>query len=121
MEQTPQAGAGDRLLVAGGITGAILASSCCVLPLLLVTLGISGAWISRLTALAPYKPYFLTGSVVLLGAGFWHVYRRKPSPCEPGTLCAVPTSRRLTKTALWLGAGLVALSASVDLWAPLFW
>ncbi|MGH8614610.1 MAG: mercuric transporter MerT family protein, partial [Gammaproteobacteria bacterium] len=48
--------AGKTLLSLGGILAAIAASSCCVLPLVLFTLGISGAWISNLTALAPYQP-----------------------------------------------------------------
>ena len=39
---------------AGGMLGALAASSCCILPLALFTLGISGAWIANLTALAPY-------------------------------------------------------------------
>jgi mercuric ion transport protein len=46
----------QRLLAAGGILGAIAVSSCCVLPFALFTLGISGAWISNLTAFEPYQP-----------------------------------------------------------------
>ena len=40
----------------GGVIGAVLASSCCIGPLLLVTLGASGAWIGNLTALKTYQP-----------------------------------------------------------------
>jgi len=109
------------LLAAGGIVGALVASWCCVLPLALVTLGVGGAWMNRLTALAPYKWYVLIGPTVLLGIGVWHTYWRPARACEPGSVCAVPASRQFTKAALWAGAGLVALSASVDLWAPLFW
>jgi hypothetical protein len=47
-----------RFVAAGGVLGALAASSCCILPLVLFSLGISGAWIGNLTALAPYKPYF---------------------------------------------------------------
>lgn len=111
----------SRWLVAGGIVGAVLASTCCVVPLALVLLGVGGTWVSRLTAFAPYKPYFLTASIVLLAAGFRHVYFRPVAQCEPGSLCAVPASRRVTMTALWFGAAIVAVAASVDLWAPLFW
>ena len=35
------------LLAVGGLLGAVLASACCILPLALVTLGVSGAWIGR--------------------------------------------------------------------------
>lgn len=49
---------GDRQnwVAAGGVLGAIAASSCCVLPLVLFSVGIGGAWIGNLTALAPYQP-----------------------------------------------------------------
>src|SRR3546814_4499833 len=51
---------GDRTrtgwAAAGSILGAIAASSCCILPLVLFSLGAGGAWIANLTALAPYQP-----------------------------------------------------------------
>jgi len=121
MKKTAQPRSPDRLLAVGGLAGAALASSCCVLPLVLVTVGIGGAWVSRLTALAPYQPYVLGATVPLLGIGLWHVYLRPAPACEPGTLCAVPGSRRFTKAALWAGVGLVALAATAELWGPLFW
>ena len=121
MDTSPQPASTDRLLAAGGVVGAVLASSCCVLPLALVAVGLSGAWVSRLTALAPFKPYALAGTTVVLAAGFWHVYGRKAPVCAPGSACAAPRYRRFTKAALWAGAGLAVLSASVDVWAPLFW
>ena len=111
----------ERLLAAGGIVGAIIASSCCVLPLLLITLGVSGAWIGSLTALEPYKPYFLAVTAILLGAGFWHVYIRPPKACTDGSYCARPRSGRITQIVLWLAAFLALLAATVNFWAPLFY
>ncbi len=60
---------GRSALVTGGVA-AILASACCLGPLVLVTIGVSGAWISTLTLLEPYRPTF-TGLalVALLFAG----------------------------------------------------
>ena len=56
-------GAGTRhaetLLVVVGVLGALAASSCCIAPLLLFALGVSGAWIANLTQLAPYQPLFI--------------------------------------------------------------
>jgi len=72
----------------GGVLGAILASVCCVVPLALVMVGISGAWIGRLTALEPYKPYTLGTTAILLGASFWHVYVTPKKACADGTCCA---------------------------------
>ena len=47
-----------KIIATGGLLGAIVASTCCVLPVILFALGISGAWISNLVSLAPYKNYF---------------------------------------------------------------
>lgn len=76
------------LLAAGAMFGVLIASSRCVVPLLLVTLGVSGAWIGNLAALQPYKPYFLMITGLLLGAGFRHVYS------EPKRTCAIPPLQR---------------------------
>lgn len=111
----------ERLLAVGGIVGALLASSCCVVPLLLVTLGVSGAWVGQLTSLEPYKPYFLIVAAGCLAAGFWHVYFKPSKPCQDDSYCARPASSRLTKSVLWLATVLVALSATINLWAPLFY
>jgi hypothetical protein len=49
---------------------AIIGSLCCVAPLVLISLGISGAWISQLTALEPYRPIFIGVMLVFLGLAF---------------------------------------------------
>jgi mercuric ion transport protein len=108
-------------LAAGGVLGAILASACCIVPLVLVTLGISGAWIGNLTALEPYKPLTSGIAIVFIGLGFWHVYFRKKPVCVEGSYCARPQSSRITKTALWGAAVLVLLSVTINWWAPLFY
>ena len=116
-----EAKSGKRWFAAGGALGAILASSCCILPLILISLGVSGAWIGSLTALEAYKPVFIGIAAVFIAAGFWHVYFRKAEPCEDGTVCARPDSARLTKAALWISTILVLLAATIDYWAPLFY
>lgn len=108
-------------LAAGGATSAILASSCCVLPLALVTLGVSGAWIGNLTALEPLKPVFIAVAALFIALGFWQVYFRPWPKCEDGSYCARPHSAFLTQIALWLAAALVILAATIDWWAPLFY
>lgn len=117
----PPSGAGRRWFVAGGVAGAILASSCCILPLALVMLGVSGAWIGSLTLLEPFKPLFLGIAAVFIGLGFWQVYFRPKPPCEDGSYCARPESSLITQIALWLAAALVALAATIDWWAKFFY
>jgi mercuric ion transport protein len=106
---------------AGGVVGAILAASCCVGPLVLVSLGVSGAWIGNLTALEPYKPYFAAVTLVFLGLGFWQVYFRTKPACEEGSYCARPQSSRMTQIALWSATALIILALTIDFWAPWFY
>lgn len=119
----PQEAANHRRtwLAAGGLIGAILASACCVVPLALVTLGVSGAWIGNLTVLEPYKPYVAVATMAIIGLGFWHVYFRPKPNCEDGTYCARPESSRLTTAALWVGTAVILLAVTIDWWAPLFY
>jgi mercuric ion transport protein len=106
---------------AGGVIGAILASTCCIAPLVLVTLGISGAWIGNLTALEPYKPYFAAVALVFIGLGFRQVYFKAKPACVEGSYCARPESSLITKTALWLATVLVVLALTIGWWAPFFY
>ena len=114
----------EKLLATGGILSALAASSCCIIPLALVSAGVSGAWLGNLAALAPYQPIFMTIAVVCLGAGFWLVYGRKETACE--TPPSVPSNRNhfiksilWVKGVLWIGAILAGLSASANFGAGL--
>jgi mercuric ion transport protein len=106
---------------AGGLIGAILASSCCIVPLVLLMLGVSGAWIGNLAALEPFKPYVAVVTLAFIGLGFWHVYFKAEPACADGSWCARPQSSRITKTALWLATALVLLALTIGWWAPLLY
>ena len=110
---------GTGLLATGGLLGALAASSCCIVPLVLFTLGVGGAWIGNLTALAPYQPLFVTLTLGLLGAGFYLVYWRTKSVCADASLCVRPASRRIVKTALWSATVLVAVAMTFPYYAPI--
>lgn len=75
-------------LLAAGVA-AILASTCCLGPLLLLMVGISGAWIGTLTLLEPYRPFFIGLSFVALALSWRRVWRPAVD-CAPGEFCAVP-------------------------------
>ncbi len=89
------------LAAAAGALAAIGAATCCVVPLALFTLGISGAWIGNLTALAPYQPIFVAFAVAALLYGFSKVYKPPVEQCDDGTYCAASSSKRILKIALW--------------------
>ena len=101
---------------AGGIIGAIVASSCCVIPLVLTLLGVSGAWMSNLRALAPYQPYFIAMTAVFIGFGFYQVYWKPRQVCNVGAACAQPLSNRLVKSGLWIGTVLVLIALTFPYW-----
>ena len=92
-----------KIIATGGLFGAIVASTCCVLPVILFALGISGAWISNLVSLARYKPFFIVLSLVFIGTGFWMVYF-KPQiliPKVQSTSCYRPFPEKTIKIMLW--------------------
>jgi mercuric ion transport protein len=117
-ERVGNAGSRAWLVAVGGILGALAASSCCILLLLLFGLGISGAWISNFTALAPYKPYFAAGTLALLGYGYYLVHVKAKQACADGS-CAQPQPNRFVKSSLWIATALVVAALSFDYVAPL--
>ena len=63
-----------KLAAAGGAVGALGVASCCLLPMELFSLGASGAWVTYLSALTPYRPIFVLFTTALLGYGHYSVY-----------------------------------------------
>ncbi len=96
-------------VASGGLLGAVAASTCCVLPLVLVSLGASGAWIGNLTAFQPFQPLFFGITFALLAYGFWLVYRN-PTDLAEGAICRTPVSRKVTISALWLATGIALIA-----------
>jgi mercuric ion transport protein len=109
----------QRFVAVGGLLGALAASSCCIMPLVLFGLGVSGAWIGNLTRLAPYQPYFLAATSICLGYGYWLIYRSGKRACADGEVCARPLPNRPVKLGLILAAILGIGALAFDFIAPL--
>ena len=99
---------GSGALFVGGLA-AILASTCCLGPLLLVAVGLSGAWIGNLTRLEPYRPFFIGAAVVALFFAGRRIFRPAPA-CEPGEVCAVPRTRQIYKIVFAIVSVLVLIA-----------
>ena len=84
-----------------GIAGAIGASLCCVAPLLFDSIGIGGAWLAHLTALEPYRSWFVALTIIALAVSDWRLYG-PASRCEDGRVCADPGVLRRRRRLLWL-------------------
>ncbi len=112
-------GRGQYLFAVGGLVGAVAASSCCILPLVLFSLGVSGAWIGNLTQLAPYQPYFIAASLTAIGFGYWLVHRSSNGACVAERACASPRSNLVVKIGLVFATLLVIVAVGFDFIGPL--
>jgi len=99
LERGPDHGA--TAATAGGILGALAMTSCCILPLVLVSFGVGGVWIAQLTALYAYKWYTFAVAAGFIGYGFYRLHRAESGRCEDGTVCARPANRRIMRWSLW--------------------
>ncbi len=109
-----------RSTSAAGILAAIGASVCCVGPLVLLTLGIGGAWIGNLTAFEPYRPVFIGLTVLFLCLAFRALYL-VPQACAPETPCADPRINKRQRLMFWMVAVLVVGLLAVPWFAPLLY
>lgn len=99
---------------------AIGASLCCVAPLVLVSLGLGGAWLASLTALEPYRPAFVAIALVLLGMAGYKLYRQ-PAVCTPGRACADGVVQRRQRLVFWSVASLLLLLLTFPWYASIFY
>ena len=106
-------------LLAGVVAG-VGASICCVGPLVLLALGISGAWIGNLTALEPYRPFFIGLTLLFLGLAFRKLYLM-PQACTPGTSCGAPRVIKRQRLTFWIVAALLLGLLMVPVLVPLFY
>lgn len=102
---------GARLLSVGGIAASLGAASCCVIPFLLFSLGVSGAWIGNLTALEPYQPVFAGLALACIALGAWRMRARARTACAHG-YCATPRADRVARIGLWTAGVLVLVAVA---------
>ncbi len=107
------------MLVLGGLA-ALLASTCCLGPLVLVALGVSGAWIGNLTTLEPYRPYFIAAALIALAFAYRRIFRPLQD-CHPGEVCAVPRVKAIYKVIFWVVIVLVLIALAFPYILPLFY
>ncbi|MBU9690834.1 MULTISPECIES: mercuric ion transporter MerT [Burkholderia cepacia complex] len=109
-----------RASLAAGWVAAILASTCCLGPLVLVALGFSGAWIGNLTALEPYRSLFIGMALLALFFAGRRIFCT-PEVCRPRDVCAVPRVRVAYKLLFWIVVALVVVAVAFPYVLPLFY
>ena len=113
----PQPGCGA--LGIGGLA-AFLASICCLGPLVLVAIGVSGAWIGNLTVLEPYRPIFIGTALVALFFAYRRIFRSAEA-CELGEVCAVPQVKTAQQIIFLIVAALTGLAIAFPYILPLLY
>jgi mercuric ion transport protein len=88
--------------------------------LLLVVLGVGGAWSSRLTALRPFQPLFIVASIAFFAVAFHRLHARA-GKCAEGDACSVPSMRHRQRVVFWVVVPAALALMSFPLYAPLFY
>ena len=120
-DAVPENRAVPALTLAG--IAALLASACCVLPLVFVFVGISGAWISQLQRFEPYSVWLAGLALVSLGIAAWRLFAAKPAAaaCAPDPAAACRTASAAARRWFWAVAVLTLVPLAVPLLAPWFY
>ena len=104
--------AARAVALAGSVVGGVLASACCIGPLVLSFLGLSGAAFAR--AFEPWRPFLLAATYALLGSGFYLTYGRG---CGLGSTWERARASRLGAVLLWIVTSLVVAATNFPLYA----
>jgi len=100
--------------------GALVMTSCCILPLVLVSLGVTGVFIGQMASLYQYKWITFSISAVFLAYGFYKAYRPVAAEnCADGS-CARPINRTLMRSILWGATAVIAVAIIFPYITPYF-
>jgi mercuric ion transport protein len=105
----------ERAAAGGAVLSGIVASVCCIGPLVFALMGISGAAFA--SKFEPLRPYFLVLTYTLLGGAFYLTYRPQRAACGPGEACEMPRTNRVGRVLLWFAAVIVALVTAFPYYA----
>ena len=92
----------------GSFLMAIGASTCCIIPFTLFSMGVGGAWIGNLTAMSEYRSIFIFVGLGFIAAGYWQVFKRPV--LSSGEVCITPFSQRINQTLVLLASLLMLLA-----------
>lgn len=95
------------LSTVGGIITAIVASLCCIGPVLVALIGIGS--VGAFAVFENYRPYLIGATILLLGIAFFFVYRKREVTCEDGS-CKIQDAGKWNKVGVWSATFLAAIA-----------
>ena len=90
--------------------GAILASSCCIIPLMLFNMGIGGAWLANLAVLQPYRTHFIGVAILMFAAGLFLFVR---SQSKADGVCDPKDGKRIKRVPIMLVISAALIAAAI--------
>ena len=104
----------------GAITGlgALAASSCCLLPIVLGGLGAGAGVFTVLGVLAPLRTPLIAASVLAVVVGWFFYARRRQAACGPDASCTTPRRSPAALVLLSLATLLIAAAATWGYFEP---
>jgi copper chaperone CopZ len=106
----------EKAVIGGALSAGLLASLCCIGPLLFVLFGV-GAF-GAATYFEKARPLLMGGSILLLAVAFYWVYfKRQKVSCEPGEVCADKSVSRASRIGLWTASVAVLTFAALPYFA----
>ena len=115
------------ILSVGGLSAALLASVCCIGPLVFAALGVGvgatgflAGTAGFLKGLLPYRQAFTGLTILLLGISFFLAYGKpKPAVCAPGEVCPPGIRSGMNRARLWIMAAFALVLILAPYWLGL--
>jgi len=101
-------------ILIAGLIAAIVAAFCCLVPIIILSLGLSSAWVSTLAPLNAYRPLAIIITLVCIGFAYWKLYHSKSS-CQEKTDCATTKARQRSKVLFWC-VSIIAVLLLISPW-----
>ena len=95
--------------------GAVIASSCCALPLILASLGATGAVFTGLEFMAAQRAVLLGSATAAIAVAWVLFLRRRATACSENGACSIRARSRRTALILGIGTALIGLAL---IWQP---
>ena len=99
----------------GSILAGFAASACCAGPLLFLSLGLGGSWLSTFSKLEPLRPVFILLALAFLGLSYRRLYI-VPRQCETGEVCALDPGLKVQRRVFWITTVVVLAVITFPWW-----